>query len=67
MEKSETEALDTVLREWIRDDLPTGIKMMMLPEHCDALVARLVAKLAEMDRENAAIIDRIFNDTSPTS
>lgn len=45
MEPSETEALDSALREWIRDDLPLGMKMMLLPEHCDALIDRFKNEL----------------------
>lgn len=32
-----------ILREWIRDDVPVGIKMMMTPELLDKLAARIYA------------------------
>lgn len=31
--------------DWIRDDAPVAIKMMMLPEHCNKLIDRICGSI----------------------
>jgi hypothetical protein len=50
--------------DWIRDDAPVAIKMMMMPEHCSKLVDRIVgSRTTHAQRSRAAASPQINEDT----
>jgi len=44
--EADTTALRLAVHAWIREDAPLSVKMMLLPKHVDALMARLAAEIA---------------------
>jgi hypothetical protein len=55
-EKTVDEAVEQAIRDWIREDAPVAVKMMMIPEHVRSLRKHVsAALLSEREKTKGAV------------